>query len=66
MGWINVEDRLPDGKNEESCISRTVFLETRQGIVMQAYYDYRYKRWFNLKGFIIPNPLQWEDYHLNN
>lgn len=61
MGWINIEDRLPARKNEESSISHTVFLETRQGVVMQAYYDYRYKRWLNSKGYIIPNPLQWEE-----
>lgn len=60
MSWINVNDRLPDTMGNSN-ISDNVFIETKQGIVMQAYYDYRYRRWFNIKGDIISNPLHWEE-----
>lgn len=58
--WINVKDRLPvpEGKSQ---ITGSVFLETKQGIVLQAHYDYRYMQWFNTSGIIITNPLQWEE-----
>ena len=60
MSWINVNDRLPDTMGNSN-ISDNVFIETKQGIVMQAYYDYRYRQWFNIKGDIISNPLHWEE-----